>query len=79
MLLMKFNAGDLLDAHPLLGPLIFFLFMIFVVFIGVTMFVAIINMGYHVAYENLDVRGEDEEVIPALMSKFMRWTGKWKT
>ena len=76
MLLMKFNAGELLDAHPVLGPLTFSMFMFFVVFVGVTMFVAIINIGYHDAYKNLNVAGGDEEVLSSLMSKVMRWIGK---
>ena len=76
MLLMKFSAGDLLDAHPILGPLTFFMFIFFVVFICLSMFVTIINMAYHTARENLNVASEDQDVIPSLITKFARWSGK---
>ena len=76
MLLMKFNTADLLDAHPVLGPLTFFGFILLVVFIGFTMFVSIIMGAYHTAHENLNVASEDQDVIPSLITKFTRWSGK---
>ena len=74
MLLMKFNAGELLDAHPILGPLTFSLFMFFVVFICFTVFVAIIIAASRTARKNLAVVGEDQEMIPSLVLKLARWT-----
>ena len=74
MLLMKFDAGELLDAHPILGPLIFALFMFFVVFICFTVFVAIIIAASRTARKNLAVVGEDQEIIPSLVLKLARWT-----
>ena len=76
MLLLKFDTGDLLDAHPILGPLTFFLFIFFVVFIGVTMFVAIITRAFRAARRRLGMAGDDEQVIPFLLFKFKRWMGE---
>ena len=74
MLIMKFDAGELLDAHLILGPLTFSLFMFFVVFICFTVFVAIITAASRTARKTLLVVDEDRDVMPSLVLKVKRWT-----
>jgi Polycystin cation channel len=73
MILMKFDASDLIDAAPFLGPFSFSLFILLVVFVCMSMFISIINNSFRRARENLN--DNDQEIFSFMMKKFQRWTG----
>ena len=77
MLLMKFDAGELLDAHPILGPLTFFFFIFFIAIVLCNVFVTIISGASRAARETLNVECENEEILPMIIFKFKRWTGEY--
>ncbi|CAF3807836.1 unnamed protein product [Rotaria sp. Silwood1] len=72
MTLMKFDTGQLIEANAFLGPFFFFLFILLVVFVCLSMFLSIINDSFRRAREN---RCEDEEILSFMVTKFLRWTG----
>ncbi|CAF0859705.1 unnamed protein product [Rotaria sordida] len=72
MTLMKFDTSQLIGANVFLGPVCFFLFILLVVFICLSMFLSIINDSFRRAREN---RSEDEKILSFMLAKFLRWTG----
>ncbi|CAF1234712.1 unnamed protein product [Adineta steineri] len=72
MLLMNFDAEEIMGAGAFLGPFCFTLFIIVVVFICLSMFMAIIIDSFHLARDN---QPEDPAIISFMMKKFLHWTG----
>ncbi len=72
MILFKFNAKELIQTAPFLGPLCFSLFIILVVFICMNVFLSIINESFHRAREK---KSNDQEMLSYIFKKFLRWTG----
>jgi hypothetical protein len=54
MTLLKFNSSQLTGAAIFLGPFCFSLFIIFVVFICMSMFLSIINDSFRLARRNVN-------------------------
>ncbi|CAF1492760.1 unnamed protein product [Adineta ricciae] len=73
MTLMKFDTSELMEAHVVLGPLCFSLFIFFVVFVCLSMFITIINDGFRRAQQNL--LQKDDEMVLFMWTKFQRWIG----
>ncbi|CAF4240688.1 unnamed protein product, partial [Adineta steineri] len=69
--LMKFDASDFTGADPFLGPFCFSLFVIIVVFICLSMFMSILNDGFHHVEENPT---EDPHIFSYMLKKFLNWT-----
>ena len=72
MSLMKFDAHELLEASPFLGPFAFSLFILLVVFVCLSMFLTIINDSFRHVREHVN---DDEEIFSFMWKKFLRWTG----
>jgi hypothetical protein len=72
MMLFKFNAKELIQTAPFLGPLCFSLFIIFVVFICKNVFLSIINQSFHRARQ---MKNNDQEMLSYIFKKFLRWIG----
>ncbi|CAF0993503.1 unnamed protein product [Adineta steineri] len=72
-MLMKFDAHELSEASAFLGPFCFSLFIIFVVFICISMFLSIINDNFRRARENVDLY--NQQIFSFMLKKFQRWTG----
>ncbi|CAF1234789.1 unnamed protein product [Adineta steineri] len=72
MLLMNFDAEEIMGAGAFLGPFCFTLFIIVVVFICLSMFMAIIIDSFHLARDN---QPEDPAIISFMMKIFLHWTG----
>ncbi|CAF0867741.1 unnamed protein product [Adineta steineri] len=70
---MKFDASDFTGADPFLGPFCFSLFVIIVVFICLSMFLSILNDGFHHVEENPI---EDPHILSYMLKKFLNWTRK---
>ena len=76
LILMKFDASDIRSADPLLGPSCITLFVLFVVFIGMTMFISIINDSFRIVRQNgRAALNEDREMFAFIWNRFQLWTG----
>ena len=71
MSLSKFNAKELIDVAPVLGPFCFSLFIILVVFICMGMFLSIINDSFRLVREKETV---NPEIYSYMYKKFLRWS-----
>jgi hypothetical protein len=79
MLLFNFNSEDLYEADEFLGPFIFTLFIYFVVFIGCTMFISIINHGFrHIRHESKLTTKQDQNILLFLFRKIKRALGMYE-
>jgi polycystin 1L2 len=79
MLLFRFNSKDLYEADEFLGPFIFALFIYFVVFIGCTMFISIINHGFRrIRRESKLITQQDQNVLLFLFRKIKRALGMYE-
>jgi hypothetical protein len=76
MILMKFDSSELLSANALLGPICVILFILFVVFIGMTMFISIIIDSFRIVRKNhrLD-QNEDRHMLLFIWNRFQLRTG----
>ncbi|CAF0957173.1 unnamed protein product, partial [Didymodactylos carnosus] len=75
MMLLKFNVSDLMSAEPVLGPLCFSLFIVFVVFICMNMFISIINEYFKRVRNDLSKQNNEYEMIAFMINKFKKWSG----
>ncbi|CAF1412568.1 unnamed protein product [Adineta steineri] len=69
--LMSFDATDFTGADPFLGPFCFSLFIIIVVFVCLSMFMSILNDGFHHVELNSI---EDQHILSYILKKFLNWT-----
>ena len=77
MMLMKFDAQQLSAAAPFLGPLSFSLFILVVVFVCMSMFVAIINRSFlHVRQQAKSNACEGQHILSFMMDRFQRAIGR---
>ena len=76
MTLMKFDAQELSSAAPLLGPLVFSLFIFVVVFVCMSMFLTIINESFGAVRQEAALHVEQEQHIFSFMvDRFQRAIG----
>ena len=77
MILMKFDTTELMAADAFLGPLVFTMFIVFVVFVGMTMFISIISDSFRTVRKTIQLRAEgDQEMFAFMWYKFQRWSGE---
>ena len=76
IILMKFDASELIKADAFLGPICFSLFILFVVFVCLSMFISIINDSFRRAKED---QNKDEDISLFIYKKITRWTGLRRT
>ncbi|CAF0777082.1 unnamed protein product [Adineta steineri] len=69
--LMSFDATDFTGADPFLGPFCFSIFIIIVVFVCLSMFMSILNDGFHHVEE---IPIEDQHILSYMLKKFLNWT-----
>ncbi|CAF1184610.1 unnamed protein product [Adineta ricciae] len=75
MTLMKFDTHDLSEAAAFLGPFCFSLFIVFVVFICISMFLSIVADNFRRVRATLDDKSDG--IFSFMFERFHRWTG-WK-
>ena len=73
MVLMKFDASELINASAFLGPFAFTLFIVLVVFVCMSMFLTILSDSFRHARDTNS--GDDEGRIGFMYDRFLRWTG----
>lgn len=77
MLLLKFDTIDFIAAEPLLGPIYFTLFILFVVFVCINMFVSIVNDSFRVVRDEVHKVDDDEQdLFIKFVKKLKTWLGK---
>jgi hypothetical protein len=77
MILMKFDADELRDAAPFLGPFCVGLFIFLVVFVCMSMFIMIIYGSFRTVRDNTKADiDEDYQVLEFMFRKFRRWIGR---
>jgi len=78
MLLMNFDAYQLINASTFLGPFCFSLFIVLVVFICLSMFITIINKNFRFVRHHMKHhhQNEDEQIFRFMFRKFRRWIGR---
>ena len=76
MILMQFNAYDLINTAPVLGPLVFSLFIFLIIFVCLSVFISIINRSFHQAKE---MKYENEEIYLFTWKRFTHWIGVKQT
>ena len=76
MTLMKFDAQQLSEAAPLLGPFSFSLFILTVVFVCMSMLVAIVNRSFRRVRRQGKVQAhQDQPILSFMLEKFRRAIG----
>ena len=76
MILLKFDTSDMSSLDAFLGPFCFALFILFVVFIGITMFISIITNSVRQVRRNIQLnQNDDREMLGFIWYRFQRWTG----
>lgn len=76
MLLLKFDTREIIASAPLLGPIYFTLFILFVVFICINMFVSIINDNFRSVRADIQKYQHDtHDILINLLLIFKRWLG----
>lgn len=76
MILFKFNGTEIHGANTYLGPLCFTFYIFLVVFVGMTMFISIINDNFgKVRERNEKTYNADHDMLAFMWDKFKRWTG----
>lgn len=79
MLLLKFDATEIVNAGPFLGPFYFTLFILFVVFVCINMFVSIINDNFRVVRADVNkVDHDDQDIFLRVARILTRWCGKYE-
>ena len=72
MVLMKFDASELIEASAFLGPFAFSLFVFIIVFVCMSMFLTILNDSFRHAR---DTKCNDENIFGFMWDRFLRGTG----
>jgi len=76
-ILMKFDATEIYAANRFLGPMSFTLFIFFVVFVGMTMFISIINDSFQQIRNDQQYRNnEDYQILNMIWQRFLYFTSK---
>ncbi|CAF3617738.1 unnamed protein product [Adineta steineri] len=70
---MKFDAHELVEAGGFLGPFSFSLFIIFIVFICISMFISIINDSFRHVRKNIS--NDNEDIFLFMGKKILYWIG----
>nr|AKN21726.1 PKD1L-3 [Schmidtea mediterranea] len=71
----KFGFLELYQKAPIFGPIVFAGFVLFIVFVLLNMFVAILYNGFTVVKEDIDLQSSDHELMRFIFTKFVMWTG----
>ena len=75
MMVGKFNFGEIVQASPILGTFMFFIYMVVVFFILLTMFVTIINEAFAAVRDDIHKQSNEHEMVEFVIGRFKQWTG----
>ncbi len=75
MILGSFNYEEITRAHPILGPIFFFSFVVVMMFILLNMFLSIINDTFTQVKADANKQSNDYEIIDFMFARFQTFTG----
>ena len=75
VILGKSQFRELFEADPIIGPLFFFTYVMFVCWILITMFVAILNDSYHDVQDKCYGMSNEYEIVDFFLARFRAWSG----
>lgn len=78
VILGKSQFRELFVADPIIGPLFFFTYVMFVCWILVTMFIAILTDSYHDVQDRCFGMRNEYEVVDFLVARLRAWIGLGK-
>ncbi|TPP62406.1 hypothetical protein FGIG_02447, partial [Fasciola gigantica] len=79
IILGKFDFTSMYEREMVLGPLLFALFTLCVIFVMVSMFVAILDDSFRRVLEDLELQSKDHEMTQFILAQFVLWTGLSRT
>ena len=83
MILLKVNSVELLSMESVLGPVCVSMFVLFVVLVGMTMFISVIGRSFGMVRKKDGLReNEDREMLGYMVDRGLRWLGMflaWKS
>uniref|UniRef100_A0A1I8GMZ4 PLAT domain-containing protein n=2 Tax=Macrostomum lignano TaxID=282301 RepID=A0A1I8GMZ4_9PLAT len=71
----KFKFLELYESEPILGPLIFAMYAIFVIFILLNMFVSILNEAFAKVKDDVEKQENEHEMVDFMVQKAMMFVG----
>ena len=75
MLVGKFNFSAMQFASPLLGPFVFFWYVVTVYYILVNMFLTILNESFAAVRHDIDKQSNEHEMVAFVIDRFKKWSG----
>uniref|UniRef100_A0A183B8D4 PKD_channel domain-containing protein n=1 Tax=Echinostoma caproni TaxID=27848 RepID=A0A183B8D4_9TREM len=79
IILGKFDFTSMYEREMVLGPMLFALFNLCVIFVMVSMFVAILDDSFHRVLEDLKLQSDEHEITQFIFSQLIQWTGLSRT
>ncbi|CAH8872331.1 unnamed protein product [Trichobilharzia szidati] len=79
IILGKFDFTSMYEREMVLGPLLFAAFSLCVVFVMVSMFIAILDESFHSVLQDLSLQSDDHEITQFIAAQFIIWIGLHKT
>ncbi|VDO02566.1 unnamed protein product [Rodentolepis nana] len=81
IVLGKFDVKGMYEREPILGPMVFAGFSLFIIFIMLSMFVAILTDSFEIVRRDSTLQSHDHEMVDFGVSSFIMWSGlnrfKW--
>lgn len=71
----KFEFLELYEQSQVLGPLVFACFVIFIIFVMLNMFLAILNDAFERVRADVELQSNEHEMVDFIMRRFLVWTG----
>ncbi|KAL7057789.1 hypothetical protein AAHC03_017093 [Spirometra sp. Aus1] len=75
IVLGKFDVTSMYELEPLLGPMVFAAFTLFIVFIMLNMFVAILTDSFEAVRKDPSLQNDDHEMVTFMLARFIVWSG----
>lgn len=75
IVLGKFDLKSMYEREPILGPIVFATFSLFIVFIMLSMFIAILTDSFETVRKNPSLQCQDHEMMSFMLVSFVIWSG----
>lgn len=75
IVLGKFDVKGMYEREPILGPMVFAAFSLFVIFIMLSMFVAILTDSFEAVRKDPNLQSQDHEMVEFMLVNFILWSG----
>ncbi|GAA51570.1 polycystic kidney disease protein 1-like 2 [Clonorchis sinensis] len=79
IILGKFDFTSMYERELILGPLMFAVFTLCIIFIVISMFLAILDESFHSVMQDIRLQSGDHEMTQFILSQLVIWTGLNRT